>query len=134
MKKYEPLSNYLAGRTDDEWRATFADLEMVLGFPLPKLAQTSGAWWANEGLKPHNLAWLDAGWKVGDVDRKGQTAVFRRAPAAAPARAVSLGKAEPAPDPADKKAKLGAAALIGASVALVAGVGAVAIRALRRRR
>jgi len=135
MKKYDLLGLHLGKQAGDEWRASFAELEEVLGFPLPRLAHTSGAWWANEGLKPHNLTWLEAGWKVGEVDRKGQQVVFRRAPPAPKAEVVELGPAENVADAeAGGKAKLGAAALIGASVALVAGLGAVALRAVRRRR
>jgi len=134
MKKYDLLGLHLGKQAGDEWRASFAELEEVLGFPLPRLAHTSGAWWANEGLKPHNVTWLDAGWKVGEVDRKGQSVVFRRAPPAPQAQVVALGPAETIPGvQSNGKAKLGAAALIGASVALVAGLGAVALRAVRRR-
>ena len=132
MKKYEPLTNHLARRTEGEWKASFTDLEAVLGFSLPKAAHTSGAWWANEGLKPHNLAWIDAGWKASEVDRKGQSVVFRRLAAAAPAEVVLLGEAENTAPEASRKAKVGATALIAGSVALVAGLGALAVRAVRR--
>ena len=40
MSKYDPLSDRLAGHPASEWRANFAELEEVLGFPLPKAART----------------------------------------------------------------------------------------------
>lgn len=132
MKKYEPLTNHLSRLGADEWRASFGDLELVLGFPLPKLAHTSGTWWANEGLKPHNLSWLDAGWKVGEVDRKAQTVAFKRVPVSrAPVATPDEGVAEAI---SKQKARLGAAALMAGSAALVAGLGAFAFKALRGRK
>lgn len=132
MTKYQPLSDRLAAHDGGEWRATFADLEAVLGFPLPKMAHTHGSWWVNEGRKPHNLAWLDQGWKVGEVDRKGGSVVFRRAPppatpAAEPAHLV----AEPVVVAEGRKAPK--AALIGGAMALVAGLGVLVLRAVKRR-
>lgn len=132
MKKYEPLTSHLSRQTADEWRASFADLELVLGFPLPKLAHTSGTWWANEALKPHNLSWLDAGWKVGEVDRKGQTVVFKRIPVPQPP--VAIPEEDVAEAISKQKARWTAAALMAGSVAVVAGIGAVAFKALRGRK
>lgn len=132
MKKYDPLTKHLKGLSGDEWRPTFGELEAVLGFPLPKLAHTSGAFWANEGLRPHNLAWLDAGWKVGEVDRKGGTVVFKRTPA--PRAPIAVPDEAVAEAISKQKARLGAAALMAGSAALVAGIGALAFKALRGRK
>ena len=39
MSKYHPLSERLKGHGQDDWQASFAEIEEVLGFPLPKSAR-----------------------------------------------------------------------------------------------
>lgn len=78
MSKYKPLTERLSGHAEDEWRTTFADLETVLGFALPKGARGGPAWWTNDGDKPHSRAWTSAGWQVFEVDRANETVTFRR--------------------------------------------------------
>ncbi|ACG78713.1 hypothetical protein PHZ_c2303 [Phenylobacterium zucineum HLK1] len=78
MSKYKPLSQRLSGHGADEWRASFAELEEVLGFPLPKGARSGGSWWANDPDKSHSRAWTGHGWEVSEVDRAGETVTFRR--------------------------------------------------------
>lgn len=132
MSKYQPLSDRLSGHGEPEWRTSFADLEAMLGFPLPKTARSSGAWWANDGSKTHHRAWLDHGWAA-DVDRAGEMVVFRRKSAPASAAEVAL-----ADVPKDETAavkvspKVPKAALFGA-VAAAAGLGALLMRAMKRR-
>jgi len=64
MSKYEPLRVYLADLDEDRWRATFADVETILGFPLPDSAHTHAAWWANSKQSSAAAwAWLDQGWR-----------------------------------------------------------------------
>lgn len=132
MSKYQPLSDRLAGHEDREWRTSFADLEAMLGFPLPKTARTSGAWWANDGSKTHHRAWLEHGWAA-EADRAGETVVFRRSGATPSAAEVAL-----ADVPKDETAavttarRVPTAALLGAAAA-VAGLGALLLRALKRR-
>lgn len=50
MSKYQPLYERLAGQTGDEWRASYAEIEALLGFPLPKAARSGQAWWAKRGF------------------------------------------------------------------------------------
>ena len=45
MSKYKPLSERLSRHKADRWSASFAELEEVLGFPLPKAARDQNAWW-----------------------------------------------------------------------------------------
>jgi hypothetical protein len=158
MSKYQPLSERLGGHPGDEWRASFAEVEEVLGFPLPKGARSGKAWWSNDLDKPHSRAWSGHGWEAGDVDTTAGLVTFRRSavsPAAVEAvlePAGDLGLAEPldalgAPSPpsaelmptspaAEVQPKRGppAAALIAASVAVVAGLGALLVRGVVRRR
>ena len=91
MAKYQPLSDYL--RQWDrrvEHGLTFAEIERVLGFPLPSSARKYQAWWANQrnGRHVQANAWLDEAWHTQDLDLKGQQVSFRavdlpRAPQAA---------------------------------------------------
>lgn len=134
MSKYDPLSAHLAGRSGREWRASFADLQKVLGFALPKAARASKAWWESQAPTAPARAWTDAGWDVGDVDLARESVVFRKRAAAA-----SDGEAEGASDePAIlKRLELGRGwgmALLAGGVALAAGLGALALRGVLRRK
>jgi len=140
MSKYAPLSDRLSGHAQPEWRASFAELEEVLGFPLPKAARSGRAWWkADAGA--HARAWTDAGWAAHEVDPGGGHVLFRRAdqsPLVAPAVAEALfAKAAAAGDePAIVKSlerPKWHMALVAGGLALVAGGAALAIRGLMRR-
>lgn len=150
MSKYKPLSERLAGHDGHEWRASFAEIEEVLGFPLPKGAREQNAWWTG-AEKPHHGAWLSGGWRVADVDRTGQSVTFARAkvakakPAAAasepatPAQPSAPERAapveQPAPEgPAQTLRKAAPAMAIGGAAALLAGATAVIARFLSKRK
>ena len=78
MSKYEPLQTYLRERGSDTIPMSFAEIEKVLGFPLPK-SQMYAAWWSNN---PTNNVmtneWLAAGYRTEQVDIEGRKLVFRR--------------------------------------------------------
>ena len=79
--KYAPLFRNLSVRTGTRWRATFAQIEAVLGFKLPDSARIHRPWWANQkrgGGHSHALAWQAAGWKTTRVDLAAETLVFER--------------------------------------------------------
>jgi hypothetical protein len=118
MSKYQPLAERLSGHADDAWRASFAELEAVLGFPLSKTARSSAGWWSNEPDKPHKRAWLDSGWHVADLDRAGERVTFRRIVPRMPSKTVEvMGR------PVPKAALFAGAAALGAGLlAAVAGV------------
>ncbi|WP_374576036.1 hypothetical protein [Phenylobacterium sp.] len=145
MSKYQPLADHLAAMSADEWRASFAEVESVLGFSLPKTASTHGTWWSNDDDKPHKAGWLSAGWRVADVDRREGKVVFERAVKTA-ARKPAAVKAVSAPAPvavipASPEGKAAGAvapktkliALAAGTAALVVGLGVTAARLLRRR-
>ena len=136
MSKYQPLSERLAGHSGDEWRASYAEIEKLLGFPLPKAARSGQAWWAKQGFTAR-------------ADAKSGEVTFRRgdiSPAAMQA-VLDAPEAEPEPEtlpavvevpgetralrPTGKGWGLIAAAVGG--VALMAGLGIAAGRALRER-
>ncbi|UKJ74240.1 DUF7662 domain-containing protein [Azospirillum brasilense] len=77
--KYTSLSQYLTRLACDEWRATFAEVEAVLGFPLPGSALQYAAWWANNRQDGrHSMAWLDVNWRTEELDLATQRVIFRR--------------------------------------------------------
>lgn len=79
--KYAPLHNHLAKLKIKEWRATFAQIEKILGFKLPNSARIHRPWWANQGERgghSHALAWEMAGWKTAQVDMVDEKLVFVR--------------------------------------------------------
>ena len=77
--KYAPLANYLAALDDSEWRATFREIEVLLGFTLPKSAYHYQAWWANQTTPGHsqNLGWSSVGWRTEELNLIKQQVVFR---------------------------------------------------------
>jgi hypothetical protein len=67
MSKYDPLAAYLKQLRQREITLSFAEIEGVIGSPLPSSAHTYNAWWANEnGATSHVQcsAWLLAGYKA----------------------------------------------------------------------
>jgi hypothetical protein len=151
MSKYQSLSVRLSGHPGDEWRASFAEIEEVLGFPLPKAAQ-SRAWWANTGDKPHSRAWTAHGWRA-EMDQASGAVTFRRP--------VSEAALQGAPEPSDSSPydpvfegaqpltlnvaaeeastrsparRWGMGAAIAAGAAVAAGVGVLVLSGRMRRR
>ena len=77
MSKYDALGKHLAAGSETTWRATFAQIEAVLGFPLPRSAYAYPAWWSNDATgHSHSRAWLEAGWKTQGVDLHNQQVTF----------------------------------------------------------
>ena len=79
--KYRRLYAHLCGLRFQEWHASFAEVEAVLGFELPLSARMHRPWWANQSRgngHSHALAWTMAGWKTVQVDMEAETLLFRR--------------------------------------------------------
>ena len=79
--KYRRLYAHLCGLRSREWNASFAEVEVVLGFQLPLSARIHRPWWANQSRgngHSHALAWTTAGWETAQVDMEGETLLFRR--------------------------------------------------------
>ena len=76
--KYAPLFRHLASLDARSWRATFRDVESILGFSLPNSARSHRRWWSNRtnGRHGHALAWQAAGWKTHAVDLAAEALVF----------------------------------------------------------
>uniref|UniRef100_B0T1Z7 DUF7662 domain-containing protein n=1 Tax=Caulobacter sp. (strain K31) TaxID=366602 RepID=B0T1Z7_CAUSK len=76
--KYEPLKRFLEGRFDAiSIGLSFAEIERILGFSLPRSARQHQAWWSNTRIgHAYAAAWLDAGWKTSKLDLAGQRITF----------------------------------------------------------
>jgi len=79
--KYDPLRRYLEGRADATLiQLTFAEIDAILGFPLPRSARDHQAWWSNTRIgHSHAAAWLDPGWKTAGLDLAARQVSFLRA-------------------------------------------------------
>jgi hypothetical protein len=132
MSKYRPLSEHIASLAGDEWRASFAQIEAVLGATLPKAA-LQPTWWKGETEKPHHRAWLDHDWKVAEVAESMVT--FRKDEIAHEIQPPVLkAAAETASHDVHARQALNVTAVVGGVVALVAGLGVLVAKAVKSRK
>lgn len=73
--RYAPLARHLETVIADAVTLTFADIENILGFPLPPSARAHGPWWSNGAS---NAVWTKVGWKSEGRDIREQRVTFRR--------------------------------------------------------
>src|SRR5437764_12979936 len=79
--EYRSLHKYLGGRYADTVVLTFAEIEDLLGCPLPALARVRQDWWANEDPERPSIqsrSWTDAG-RTAKANLVARTVVFDRA-------------------------------------------------------
>lgn len=74
--KYKKLGQYL-GTQDESFTITYGDIENIIGGTLPHSAYRHKAWWANGGHSQAD-AWLEAGWRVSEV-QLGESVSFEPA-------------------------------------------------------
>jgi hypothetical protein len=80
MSVYSPLQEYLGKLQRPSWKASFAEVERILGRKLPYSAYNYPAWWGNNAYRGrHSKAWLDIGWKTESLDLVGGTVTFKKA-------------------------------------------------------
>jgi len=80
MPKYDALTSWLA-KQRPTINLSFADIERIIGDPLPTSAHTHRPWWGNQVYNTGSRqcrAWLDAGWEVDTVDQPAKTVTFRK--------------------------------------------------------
>jgi hypothetical protein len=78
MGKYSPLEDFLRAQRRDEVPVTFAEIERIIGGPLPR-SHRYRSWWSNNAFNSvMTKAWLDAGFESADVDLKRRKLVFRK--------------------------------------------------------
>jgi hypothetical protein len=79
VSKYDPLGHYLKTRAASEVAMSFADIEKVIGGPLPPKAVNHPAWWSNNtSNNTMTKVWLDAGYRTERVDVSARKLIFRR--------------------------------------------------------
>jgi hypothetical protein len=80
MSKYQNLSTYLNGLKSERWVASFADIERILGFELPKSARSYPAWWSNQAGDGHSQSgsWQSVGWRTSEIDLANERLTFVR--------------------------------------------------------
>jgi DNA-binding XRE family transcriptional regulator len=77
--KYYPLFEYLRQQPDTvPLELSFAEIEAILGQPLPPSAATTRAWWANS-QSTQALAWQETGWLVDYPNLDEKIVTFRPA-------------------------------------------------------
>jgi hypothetical protein len=78
--KYEALTSYLKfrGAFTDSVKLSFAQIDGIIGDNLPMSAYRSESWWQNSIEKEHAKAWLEAGWKIGEVNLKEGCVIFKK--------------------------------------------------------
>lgn len=74
MTKYQPLREYLAERQHmSRVRMTFAEVAAVIGEALPPSAFKYREWWSDTTNRSQAAAWMDAGFKVDNVQLAGDS-------------------------------------------------------------
>ncbi len=77
--KYQPLLEYLCGSNQHEVTLTFAQIEALMNEALPESARSKRAWWSNRTKGALQAsAWMEAGYRVEDVDLDRQQVTFRK--------------------------------------------------------
>jgi DNA-binding transcriptional regulator YiaG len=77
--KYQPLLEYLRGSNQREIILTFAEIEALMNDTLPDSARSKQAWWSNRTKGALQAsAWMEAGYRVEDVDLDEQRVTFRQ--------------------------------------------------------
>ena len=79
MTKYEPLTRFLRHQPGGKVRMSFAQIEQLIGFELPAVAQHQPDWWSNSpsGNADAN-PWLAAGFRSEQIDLDAGELTFRR--------------------------------------------------------
>ena len=85
-RKYRKLYAHLVSLSSQEWKASFADIEVIIGDNLPASAWNYQAWWANDVTHSQGAAWLAAGWETAQVNMDAETLLFRREDFSSPDR------------------------------------------------
>jgi len=77
--RYKPLLDYFTHLEKKRVTLTFAEIEAILGGPLPVHARTEKCWWKHrDGRTRPPRAWVDGGYDLEEVDLKKERARFAR--------------------------------------------------------
>ncbi len=79
--KYQLLQDYLLNSKQGEVILTFTEIEDIMGDILPKSAWENKAWWSNRTKGALQAkAWMEAEYRVENVDFEQETITFRQPP------------------------------------------------------
>ncbi|MFN6481337.1 MULTISPECIES: helix-turn-helix domain-containing protein [unclassified Nostoc] len=79
--KYQPLLEFLCGSEQNEISLSFAEIETLINDVLPESARNKQAWWSNRKQgSSQAYAWMEAGYRVENVDFDQQQVIFRKPP------------------------------------------------------
>ncbi|WP_341527441.1 helix-turn-helix transcriptional regulator [Nostoc sp. UHCC 0302] len=79
--KYQPLLEFLRGSAQNEITLSFAEIETLIKDTLPNSAKSKRAWWSNRSKGALQAsAWIEAGYRVEEVDFDKQQIKFYKPP------------------------------------------------------
>ncbi|HEY3924644.1 MAG TPA: hypothetical protein VGL75_08780 [Acidothermaceae bacterium] len=80
MTKYDGLARLLRDLSGPRTRLTFETIATAVPGGLPPSAYRRTAWWSNEAQGSHvqARAWMDAGWRVEELDLADRSVTFIR--------------------------------------------------------
>ncbi len=76
--KYRALTLYLEKSNFERIKLTFAEIEKIIGSPLPYSARTHRANWANSTSQSLACSWLKVGYKTVEVNLLSEYVVFEK--------------------------------------------------------
>lgn len=77
--KYFPLYTHLKQCQQKEITLMLAEIETLIGMPLPGSARSRRGWWSNRGKGALQAqAWIEAGYLVAEIDLEQQRILFRK--------------------------------------------------------
>lgn len=77
-RKYGPLTDYLSEVSRDTVVLSFSEIESIIDAQLPPSAHDYREWWANQAHGSQAGGWVDAGWRVAEVNLSQQRTTFER--------------------------------------------------------
>ena len=78
MAKYDPLERFLSAHPESGCMLTFAEIEEIIGAPLPPSARRHKRWWGNDRTHVQARSWLATSREVGKLRLAEEQVLFRR--------------------------------------------------------
>jgi hypothetical protein len=76
-RSWRRLASVLESSGEGEVQMSFDEVSVLVG-DVSKSELRKRSFWSNSADKPQARAWLQAGYRVEDVDIEGETVTFRR--------------------------------------------------------
>ncbi len=76
--KYDALARHLRKQRGPRHEMSFAQIERLVGTPLPRSSHVWRPWWANSHHTQALNGWMAAGWEVDSVDPTNERVTFRQ--------------------------------------------------------